>query len=188
MYLANILLAKFLLILMSEGPGKTPEDTLLSVEPGLMIWTIIIFIILLYILKKLAWKPLINSLNNREQMIKDSVDKAERLRQEAEKMVDENRKLLEKADAESRKIINEGKEYADKVRNELLAKANQETNRMIERAKSDIEREKLSALNELKNEIANLAVGAAEKIIDENLDKKKQKKIIDSFIKQIPKN
>ncbi len=188
MYLANIFLAMVHLNSMFERPGKTPEDTLLSVEPGLMIWTIIIFIILLFILRKLAWKPLISSLNNREQMIKDSVDKAERLRQEAEKMVEENKKLLERADAESRKIINEGKAYADKVRNELLAKANQDTNRMVEQAKSDIEREKVSAMNELKNEIANLAIQAAEKIIDENLDEKKQKKIVDNIIKQIPKN
>jgi F-type H+-transporting ATPase subunit b len=188
MYLANIVLAFIHFILMFEGPGKTPEDTLLSVEPGLMIWTIIIFVILLYILKKLAWKPLLQSLNNREQMIKDSVDKAERMRQEAENMVEENKKLLQKADQESRQIINEGKQYADKVRSELLAKANQETSRMVEQAKADIEREKLDALNELKTEIANLAVKAAGKIIDENLDEKKQKKIIDNFMKQIPKN
>jgi F-type H+-transporting ATPase subunit b len=188
MQIANIFLAGFHYIFMFISPEKTPEDTLLSIEPGLMIWTVIIFILLLLILKKFAWKPLLDSLGKREQGILDSVQKAEHLRQEAEKMIEENKKLLAKADEESRKIINEGKEYADKIKNELMSKTHEDTTRMIQQAKDEIEREKLSALNELKSEIADLAVKAAGMIIDENLDEKKQKKIIDGFINQIPKN
>ena len=188
MQLANFILAGFYYIFLFISPEKSPEDTLLSVEPGLIIWTIVIFILLLLVLKKFAWKPLIDSLNKREQTIKDSVDKAEHLRQEAENMFEEHKKLLSKADEESRKIINEGKSYAEKVKNELVSKTNEETSRMIKQAKEEIEREKLSALNDLKSEIADLAVKAAGKIIEENLDQKKQKKIIDGFIKQIPKN
>src|SRR3974377_2044637 len=107
MILANIVLAASQFIFLLISPEKKPEDTLLSVEPGLIIWTIIIFILLLLILKKMAWKPLLSSLRNREQMIKESVEKAENLRKEAEKLLDENKKLLEAADAESRKRINE---------------------------------------------------------------------------------
>lgn len=189
MQIANIVLAGFhYILLMISGPEKTPEDTLLSVEPGLMIWTIIIFTLLVLLLRKFAWKPLLESLNKREQTIKDSVDKAEHLRQEAEKMFEENKKLLTKADEESRKIINEGKQYAEKLRNELISKTHEDASRMIQQAKDEIEREKISALNDLKSEIADLAVKAAGKIIDENLDEKKQKKIIDGFINQIPKN
>jgi F-type H+-transporting ATPase subunit b len=103
MTLANIFLAKFYSILLFAAPEKSPSDTLLSVEPGLMIWTIIIFILLLILLKKLAWKPLLNSLSGREQMIKDSVEKAENLRNEAEKMLEENKKVLAKAEEESLK-------------------------------------------------------------------------------------
>jgi len=188
MQIANIILAGFHYIFLFLGPEKTPEDTLLSVEPGLMIWTIIIFTLLVLLLRKFAWKPLIDSLNKREQTIKDSVDKAEHLRQEAEKMFDENKKLLAKADEESRRIINEGKGYAEKLRNELIGKTHEDATRIIQQAKDEIEREKISALNDLKSEIADLAVRAAGKIIDENLDEKKQKKIIDGFINQIPKN
>lgn len=188
MQIANIFLAGFHYILLFLSPEKTPEDTLLSVEPGLIIWTIIIFILLLLILKKFAWKPLINSLSSREQGIRDSVEKAEHLRQEAEKLLEENKRLLAKADSESRRIMNEGKEYAEKIKNELISKTHEDASRMIQQAKDEIGREKLSALNELKSEIADLAVKAAGKIIDENLDNKKQKKIIDGFINQIPKN
>jgi len=188
MYLANIYLAIIRLMILFQNHEKKPEDSLLSVEPGLIIWTIIIFILLLFILKKTAWKPLISSLNNRELLIKESVEKAENLRKEAEKLLDENKKLLEQADMESRKRIQEGKEYGEKLKNEIISKANEDTKKMVDHAKAEIERDKLSALNELKGEIANLAVLSAEKIIDENLDPKKQKKIIDGFINQIPEN
>ena len=188
MLTANILAIYHNLFLFISNPEKTPEDTLLSVEPGLMIWTVIIFILLLLILKKTAWKPLLTSLSNREQTIKDSIEKAENLRLDAERMLEENKKRLQQADEESRKIIIEGKAYAEKIRNELLSKTNEDTSRMVKQAKEEIEREKLAALDELRGEIANLAIKAAEKIIDENLDAKKQRKIIDGFIKQIPGN
>jgi F-type H+-transporting ATPase subunit b len=188
MQIANIILAGFHYIFLFLGPEKTPEDTLLSVEPGLMIWTIIIFTLLVLILRKFAWKPLIDSLNKREQTIKDSVEKAEHLRLEAEKILEENKMLLAKADEESRRVINEGKEYAEKLRSELIGKTHEDAAKMIQQAKDEIEREKLSALNELKSEIADLAVKAAGKIIEENLNEKKQKKIIDGFINQIPGN
>lgn len=189
MSLGYIFLTKFYSILafISSDPHEK-KDTLLSVEPGLLIWTIIIFVILLLILKKFAWGPLLKSLNEREQSIKDSVEKAEYLKQEAEKILAENKALLAKADEDSRKIISEGKELAEKMRNELINKTNEDTSRMITQAKNEIEREKVAALNTLKDEIANLAVQAAGKIIDENLDADKQKKLIDNFINKIPQN
>lgn len=176
-----------ILLLISNEPHEQ-KDTLLSVEPGLLIWTIIVFVILLLILKKYAWGPLLKSLNDREQGIKDSVEKAEYLKQEAEKILAQNKALLAKADEDARKVIAEGKELAEKMRNDLINKTNEDTTRMISQAKSEIEREKVAALNTLKDEIANLAVQAAGKIIDENLDAAKQKKIIDSFIDKIPQN
>ena len=185
----HIILAYFynILLFITNEPGAK-KDTLLSVEPGLMIWTILIFIMLVLILKKYAWKPLLNSLHDREQGIKDSVEKAENMKAEALKILEENKKLLAKADEESRKILNESKQLAEKVRTDLMGKAQEDAQKVIKQALSEIEREKISALNELKDEIASLAVGAAGRIIDENLDAAKQKKIIDDFINQIPKN
>jgi F-type H+-transporting ATPase subunit b len=189
MALAYIYLAKFYnIILLVQNDPHEKKDTLLSVEPGLLIWTIIIFFILLLILKKYAWGPLLKSLNEREQSIKDSVEKAEYLKQEAEKILAQNKALLAKADEDARKVITEGKELAEKLRNEMVNKTNEDTSRMITQAKNEIEREKMAALNSLKDEIANLAVQAAGKIIDENLDAAKQKKLLDGFINKIPQN
>lgn len=189
MTLAYLFIAKLstLFLFISDTPGEK-KDTLLSPEPGLIIWTIIIFLILLFILKKYAWAPLLKSLNDREQRIKDSVEKAEYLKIEAEKILEQNKKLLAQADEEARKLIAEGKELAEKHRTDIMTKTNEDSAKMLQQAKSEIQREKQSALNELKDEVANLAVLAAGKIIDENLDAKKQKKIIESFINQIPKN
>ena len=190
MLTANIFLAKFYNIFMfiSDDPAHEKKDSLLSVEPGLMIWTILIFILLLVILKKYAWKPLLQSLKDRELSIRDSVEKAEMLKQESEKILEQNRKLMAKADEDARKVIAESREMAEKLRNEIVSKTHEDTTRMLHQAKTEIEREKIAALNELKEEIANLAVQAAGKIIDENLDPEKQKKIIGNFINQIPKN
>lgn len=189
MLTANIFLAKLYTVFMFiSGDQHEQKDTLLSVEPGLMIWTILIFIILLIILKKYAWKPLLKSLKDRELGIKDSIEKAEQLKQESEKILAQNKDLLAKADEEARKVISEGKEMAEKLRNEIINKTQEDSQRILNQAKSEIEREKIAALNELKGEIASLAVQAAGKIIDENLDKDKQMKIINSFINQIPKN
>lgn len=188
MQLINIFLMKFysLFLFISEGGEK--KDTLLSVEPGLMIWTIIIFVILVFILKKFAWKPLLDSLRNREKGIRDSIEHAEKMREEAEKILQENKKLLAEADAEARKSIAEGKALAEKLRNELVEKANQQSAHILQQAKTEIEREKQTALNQLKDEIGNLAIQAAGKIIDENLNEAKHKKLIESFINQLPKN
>ncbi len=183
----HITLALFhnILLLIQTEPKK---DTLLSVEPGLIIWTIIIFIILVLILKKFAWGPLLKSLTEREQKIKESIDNAEYMKQESEKMLAEHKLMLAKADEESRRIIAESKEMAEKVRADTLHKTTEEAHNLIQQAKSEIQREKISALNELKDEVANLAVRAAGKIIDENLNPDKQKQIVEGFINQIPKN
>jgi F-type H+-transporting ATPase subunit b len=174
--------------LFIQTEPHTKKDTLLSVEPGLMIWTITIFIILLIILKKYAWKPILQSLKDRELGIKSSIEKAELLKQEAEKILARNKELLAQADNEARKVISEGKSMAEKLRSDLIIKTNEDAARMLNQAKTEIEREKVAALNELKDEIANLAVQAAGKINDENLDADKQKKLINNFINQIPKN
>ncbi|MCI0448738.1 MAG: F0F1 ATP synthase subunit B [Chlorobi bacterium] len=189
MLIANIFLAQFynIILFISPQTGEN-KDTLLSVEPGLIIWTILIFILLVLILKKYAWKPLLDALDEREKGIKDSIEKAEYLKQEAEKILEENKKMLAGADEESRKILNESKQLANKMRTELISKTNDDAAKILMQAKAEIEREKIAALNSLKDEIADLAVKAAGKIIDENLDTDKQKKLIENFINKIPQN
>ena len=181
------LLYKYSVILLLRGDGQG-NPSLLSVNPGLIIWTIIIFFILLLVLRKIAWGPLLKALNSREESIRSAIENAEKLNKEAEQMIEQNKKDLMNANAKSMAIINEAKDVATKVREELISKANEDSRKLIDQAKTEIDQQKDAALNEMKDEISEIAIKAAEKLINENLDEKKQKKIIDDFLVRIPKN
>ena len=161
---------------------------MLDINPGLILWTIITFIILLFILSRVAWKPLVHALQAREQGIRDAMTKAEEARVEAERLLAENKKAMARANEETARILKEGRELAEQMKNEIVAKAHESAKTMMTQAKDDIQREKETALLQLKNEVADLAVNVAEKIIDETLDDAKRKKIVDKAIQTLPKN
>lgn len=174
------------LILLFLAPEEKPA--LLSVNPGLIIWQLLIFVILLFILKKVAWKPLLSSLHSREQTIRDSIDQAEKLKKDSEDLLEQNKKILTEANTQSMKIINDSKEMSNKMRSDLMSKAQEESRKLIDQAKVEIKQEKDSAMADLRNEVSDLAIKAAEKILKDNLDENKQKKIVNDFISQIPSN
>ncbi|MBD3226228.1 MAG: F0F1 ATP synthase subunit B [Caldithrix sp.] len=160
---------------------------MLELDPGMMVWTWITFFIVLFILSKIALKPLLGVVENREKEISDNLDKARKEREESEALVEKHRKMIEEAESEGQKILKENQKLAENARQEILDKANQESDKMIEKAKEEIVRQKAGALAELKAEVADLAVGAAEKIIEQNLDKDKQKSIVENYIKNMSK-
>jgi F-type H+-transporting ATPase subunit b len=137
---------------------------LLSVNPGLIIWQIIIFILLFLILRKIAWKPLLTSLHSREQLIVDTIEQAETLKKDAEALIEQNKKNLAEAQAHSMKIINDAKDMANKMRDEILQKSQEESRKMLDQAKAEITQEKESAMADLRHEVSDLAIKAAEKI------------------------
>lgn len=161
---------------------------MLSPNPGLIIWTLITFILLLLILKKFAWKPLLDALNKREQSVKDSLERAEQAKNDAEKILEENRKQLEHAEKEGRRILNESRSLAEKLKDDLIEKANLQSRKMIELAKQEIDRDKEAAMVQLRGEIANLAIQAAGKILGESLDDQKHRNLVDTYLKELPKN
>ncbi len=161
---------------------------MLDVNPGLIIWTIVTFLCLLFVLRRYAWKPLMNSLEKREHDVRSSIERAEQARAEAEKLLEEHRKQLQRAEEEGKRLVTESRSLADKLKEEIIEKANQQSRRMVEQAKEEIDRDKESALAQLRGEVANLAISAAEKILDETLDEPKQRKLVDSYLKELPKN
>jgi F-type H+-transporting ATPase subunit b len=161
---------------------------MLNVDPGLIIWTIITFFILLILLRLTAWKPILKALETREQSIRTSLEKAEKAREDAERILKENKRNLDAAEEQVQRVLKEGRDLAEKMRQEMIGKANDESRRMIEHAKEQIEREKQEALKVLRAEVAHLAIQAAGKILDEQLDAKKHKKIVDKFIDDLPNN
>ena len=161
---------------------------MLSINPGLIVWTIVTFTTLLLVLRKFAWKPLLDALHKREEHVRDSLERAEQAKQEAERLIEENRKQLARAEEESRRILNEGRALAEKLKGEIVDKANQQSRKMIDQAHQEIERDKELALSQLRSEVANLAILAAERILGESLDANKQRKIVDDMMRELPKN
>ncbi|ANT65984.1 F0F1 ATP synthase subunit B [Prosthecochloris sp. CIB 2401] len=164
------------------------QGGLLDPNPGLIFWTAITFVIVLLILRKFAWGPIVGALEDREKAIQASIDRAHSAKDEAEAALRKNKELLAKADADADRIIREGKAYGEQLRSEMTAKAQTESNRMIAAAKEEIEQEKRRALDELRNEVADLAVQGAEKIIKANLDADKQKAIVAGMIDDLTKH
>lgn len=176
-------LSSFMLLLSGEGGGS-----LLDVNPGLIFWTVVTFVLLLLILKKMAWKPILNSLSERENFIKDSVERAETAKKEAEKLLEENKKNLAEAEQEAQKVIAQGREYAENLKAQIVDESKLEAKKLIDDAAVEIERKNQEAFTSLKGDIASIAIEAAEKILRDNLDKEKQTKIVNEFIQDLSKS
>lgn len=157
-----------------------------DINPGLMVWTVITFVVLLLVLSKYAWKPLLKSLKDREDNIRDALSQAERARAEAAELLKQNEVNLARAEEEYQKIVREGKAFAEKLKDDIVAKANSQAQRQIQQAKEEIQRDVDAAKQQLRAEVADLAVQAAGKILDESLDAQKHRKIVDSFLNQLP--
>lgn len=159
---------------------------MLEINPGLSIWTFIIFGVLMVLLSRVAWKPILNSLKTREKAIADSLAKAEQVQLEAERMIAENERQRKINEEEIQRQLREGKEYAERMRTEMTAKAQDEARKMLDAAKVQIERDTKIAIAQLRNEAADLAIGAAGKLLDESMDDAKHRQVVDKFIGQIP--
>jgi len=158
---------------------------MLEINSGLMLWTILTFVIVLVILRSAAWKPLLAALGAREESIRASLREAADARGEAAKLLEENRRQLARAEEQSQRIIREGRDMGERLKAELLEKANATSLHMIEQAKEEIRREKDAALVQLRSEAGELVIAAAGKILDANLDTPKQRQLADAAIREI---
>ena len=158
---------------------------MLEINSGLILWTILTFVIVLVILRKAAWKPLLGALTAREESIRASLRDAEDARAQAARLLEENRRQLAQAEEQSRGIIREGRDMGERLKAEILEKANATTRGMIEQAKEEIRREKDAALIQLRSEATDLVIAAAGKILDANLDTPKQRQLADAAIREI---
>ena len=157
-----------------------------DINSGLMLWTIITFGALAVVLAKYAWKPLLKSLQDREDGIRQALELADKARADAAELLLQNEENLAKAEEEYKKIIQEGKAFAEKLKDEVVVKAHQQAQREMQHAKEEIQRDIDAARQQLRSEVADLAVQAAGKILDETLDAQKHRKIVDKFLNQLP--
>ena len=159
---------------------------LLEPHSGLIAWTIITFLVVLFILKRAVWKPLLGALDERERRIADALASAERARDEAQASLEEHRKALSGAQGEAREIVAQAREAGERVRDGIVQEARTAAQQTVEQARSSIESEKRAALSELRREVADLAVRAAGAILDANLDDERNRKLVDDLIAGVP--
>ncbi|MDH3323448.1 MAG: F0F1 ATP synthase subunit B [Flavobacteriaceae bacterium] len=150
---------------------------------GLFFWQILLFVLLLLLLRKYAWNPILNALNDREEGIQKALDEADKARQEMAELKSTNEKILKEARAERDGLLKDAREIKDKMISEAKEQANTQANKLIEQAKNTIENEKLAAITELRNQVAELSIGIAEKVIKEELSNKdKQVALIEKML------
>jgi F-type H+-transporting ATPase subunit b len=159
-----------------------------EINPGLLIWTIVTFICVAAILSKVAWKPMLKALSDREDKIRNALEEADRMRTETAEMLKQNEKNLARAEEEYQKMIREGKAFAEKLKEDIVTKAKQQAQHELKLATEEIQRNTEAAKQKLRAEVADLAIKATEKILEETLDEKRQKQLIDSVMNQLPKN
>ena len=162
---------------------------LVTPNPGTIFWMLIIFGIVLFILRKFAWKPILNALKDREESIAKALDSAEEAKKEVAGLKADNDRIIAEARQEKNLILKEAKEIKDKIIAEAKEKANQETAKSIVLAKQQIEAEKAAAINDLKNQVAELSLIIAEKVIRKELSNKaEQEKMVGGLIDDIKLN
>ena len=156
---------------------------------GLVFWMLISFLIVWAILKKYAWKPIVNALKNREKSIENALRSADKAKAEMAKLQADNEKILAEARLERDQLIREARQTKDKIIEEAKAQAQVEITKMMESARASIQNEKKAAIKEMKDQIAILSVAVAEKIIREKFDKSSdQSDYIDSLVKDFKLN
>jgi F-type H+-transporting ATPase subunit b len=155
---------------------------LLTPDLGLFLWNMLAFLIVLFLLAKLAWKPILKSLKERETGISDSLASAEKIKKEMAQMRSENEALLAKAREERAQMLKEARETKDKMINEAKDLAKVEGGRIIAEAQAAIEQQKMAALTEVKNQVGTLVIEVAEKVLRRELADKTQQ---ENYIRQL---
>ena len=164
-------------------------EGLLNDRLGFVIWAAIAFVILLVLLGRFAWKPIMGAISERERSIEDALLKAEAAKEEMARLTNENEALLKQARAERDLILKEAKQVKDQIIGEAKAAAQTEGNKIIEKAKIEINSQKAIAMADVKNQIATLSVDIAEKILRKQFeDKHKQDELVADLLKEVKLN
>ena len=157
---------------------------MISFDPGLIIWTTIIFTLLLVVLKKFAWKPILHAVDERNQSIKESLQEAEKARTEMTELTANNEKIMTQARADRDVLLKEARDMKNEIIAQAKEQANNEAEKLVSSAREQISNEKMKALTELKNQVADLSLEMAEKVLAAELkDTEKQKELVSKALR-----
>ncbi len=156
---------------------------------GLFFWQIFLFLLLLFLLKKYAWKPILNAVKDREEGIQNALKSAENARKEMQNLTADNERILKEARNNREELLKEARTMRTEMIEEAKGHAQLEADKLIAKAKEEIENEKQTAITDLKNQVADLSIGIAEKLVKDQLDSKgKQVALIEKMLKDVKLN
>ncbi|MDA9057131.1 F0F1 ATP synthase subunit B [Flavobacteriaceae bacterium] len=165
------------------------EKLLEDFSLGLFVWQTVLFLGLLFLLKKYAWGPILGAVNEREAGIKDALNLAEKAKMEMENLQADNQKLLREARAEREAMLKEARELKNHMIESAKTEAKEEANKLVAQAQAAIESEKKAAIADLKSVVAELSISIAEAVVREELsDKSKQEKLVVSMLENATLN
>jgi F-type H+-transporting ATPase subunit b len=161
------------------------DNPLVQVDPGLFIWTIVTFLVLLTLLAKFAWRPLLEALESRQIAIRKSLDDAQQAKQELERVNQESAQIVNRARVDAEAIITQSRSDGDRLREEIKQKARAEADHIVKNAERQIQLETSRALEQIRREAVDLSVLIASKIIQRNLSREDNERLIEEALKQV---
>jgi F-type H+-transporting ATPase subunit b len=164
---------------------EAAKPGLLSLQGGLMFWTLVVFVLVFLVLSKFAFGPLTKAVAAREQALIDAMDAAKKDRDDAAKLLEDHRRKIEAARDEAQRFIAEGRAQGEKMKADMLEQTHAQQAELLERARRDIEAEKTKAIDELRREAIDLALAGASKVIEKNLDDAQNRKLVESYLSSI---
>lgn len=185
------LLSAAALLVLSASPAFAAAEggkvNLLDPHYGLITWTIVVFFVTYFLLRKFAWGPILAAVRGREQALLDAMASAERDRNEAAKLVAEQKAAIEAARNEAQRYIAEGRATAESMRSEMLEQTRQQQAELLDRARKEIEAEKSKAIEELRREAVDLALAGAGKLIGQKLDASTDRQMVEQYLASLGK-
>ncbi len=161
------------------------DNPLVQPDPGLFIWTILTFLALLFLLAKFAWRPLLEALESRQEGIRKSLDDADKAKKELQQVQEESNRIVMKARADADAIIASSRTDAAKLQDELKVQARAEADNIIRNAQKEIQRQTDQSLSQIREEAVDLSLMIASKLIQKNLSKEDNDKLIDDALSQV---
>jgi len=160
-------------------------NPLVQPDPGLAIWAIITFLVLLFFLAKFAWRPLLRTLEARRETIRKSLEDAQQARQELEQVTQQSARIIKTAHAEAESIVSKSRVDAETLREEIKQKSREDAEAIMREARRQIETETGRALRQIRSEVADLSVAVASKLIQRNFSKEDNSALIEETLRQM---
>jgi len=175
-----------LLTALAGSSGEGEAFSLMQVHPGTLIWTLIIFGLLMAIMGKLVWKPILKMVHEREGKIREALEKADQAKAGAEEAIAGQRALADKQRQEAANFLTKAKDEAQRAGEEIMEKSRREATELTERARRQIEEEKNRAIEEVRSQAVDLAITAASHLLGKTLDSESHRAIVQDYIDQLP--